>query len=169
MFKIDSEKALFEAFRPRDRKHLIAPAGKTFPLVSLDYLAWPDEHGERMFLLFQGAGETVPTGITFHKDHQSASYPAPRVCHWCMAYGSSDKIGMLSAFVTSKRHVGVFVCLDLGCGARVEDDANRRGKSARDAMHALVEKMARFSREALGIKQTNRNAPMPQQDASAAD
>lgn len=168
MFKIDSEQALFDAFRPRDRKHLCVPVGKQLPMVTLDYLAWADEHRERMFLLFKAAGEQQPTGITFKRDHQSASSTAPRVCSWCLAYGGSDKIGMLTTSVNSRRHVGVFVCLDLECGVRVEEDANLRGKSARDAMKALVEKMARFAREGLGIKQDNRNAPTAQ-DASAAD
>lgn len=160
MFRLEHEDDLLEAFRPRDRKHVELPPGRRYPFTCLDYFAWASEHGERIFLLFKAPSEQLVTGITFRRDNASSSDPTPRVCHWCLAFGSARTIGMLSADVNSKRKVGVYVCLDLGCRERVEEDANRRGKPVREAVAVLLEKMAKFSREALGITQQNRNVSL---------
>lgn len=161
MFKLATEAELLKAFRPRDRKHVQAPPDRSFPIVCLDYLTWPSEHGERVFLAFKTRAQRHVTGIAFWREKGTIANAAPRTCNWCNAWGSANSIGILTADVNSRRSVGVFVCLDLLCGARVEEDANRRGKSALDAKAALLEKMNRFASEALGITQDNRNAAAP--------
>ena len=50
MFKLDSETALLDTFRPRDRKKVELPAGLTFPLMATDYYAWPHPSGGRVYL-----------------------------------------------------------------------------------------------------------------------
>jgi hypothetical protein len=47
--------------------------------------------------------------------------------------------------------VGVHVCTDLGCQQRLEDEADRSGRSAVPAMAALLARMGRFAREGLQI------------------
>ncbi|MBX5481366.1 MAG: FBP domain-containing protein [Myxococcaceae bacterium] len=155
MFRIASEKELFDAFRPRDRAVVEVPKGFTFPLVVRDYLGWRDASGSRVFLLFTAPGEKVPTGVAFRRDHASTGEPA-HLCEWCHTIGTSDVVGLLTTDVNSKKRVGISLCLDLGCGARLEDAADRAGRNGRAAVRALLGRMAKFTRGALGVTEANR-------------
>jgi hypothetical protein len=73
------------------------------------------------------------------------------MCDWCHAYGSSDEIGLLTAEASSKRRVGVHLCLDLRCGEKLETAANLAGRNPRVLAGRLVERMVRFAQEGLGI------------------
>lgn len=155
MFRLSSEKELLEAFRPKDRAVVEVPKGLTFPLVVRDYLGWRDPSGARAFLLFTAPGEKIPTGVAFRRDHTSSGEPT-HMCEWCHQLGASDTIGLLTTDVTSKKRVGVSLCLDLGCGPRLEDAADRSGRNGREAQKALLARMAKFTREALGVTAHNR-------------
>jgi hypothetical protein len=68
-----------------------------------------------------------------------------------MAHGSAAEIGLLTTDVDAKRRVGVNLCLDLRCSERLESRTNLAGGSALDENKKLIERMARFAQEALGI------------------
>lgn len=152
MFRIETERELLNAFRSRDRKHVELPKGTKLPLFVRDYLAWVDPYGVRVFLVFTAPGSTKPTGIAFRRDQQGDKNLAPAVCDWCRSPGTSDQVGLLTTDVDSKRRVGVGLCLDLRCGERLEAATNRAGGSLLDENKRLIERMARFANEALGIK-----------------
>jgi hypothetical protein len=61
-------------------------------------------------------------------------------------------VGLLSTAVSSKRRVGVHLCLDLRCKEKIEDAADRSGRHPREALEQLQQKMYRFAHEALGIE-----------------
>ncbi len=151
MFRIETEKEFLNAFRSRDRKHVEPPKGTRFPLFVRDYLAWVDPYGVRVFLVFTAPGATRPTGIAFRRDQQGDKMLAVRVCDWCRASGSADQIGLLTTDVDSKRRVGVNLCLDLRCNERLESATNLAGKSVVDESKRMIERMARFAHEVLGI------------------
>ncbi|HEX8434527.1 FBP domain-containing protein [Archangium sp.] len=152
MFRIETEKELLSAFRSRDRKFVELPKGTRVPLFIRDYLAWVDPYGVRVFLVFTAPGAQRPTGIAFRRDQQGDKTSATGVCDWCRAAGASDQIGLLTTDVDSKRRVGVNVCLDLRCGEKLEAAANLSGRSVLDDNRQLIERMARFASEALGIE-----------------
>ncbi len=152
MFRIETEKELLGAFRSRDRKHVELPKGTKLPLFVRDYLAWVDPYGVRAFLVFTAPGSNRPTGIVFRRDQQGDRTLAIGVCEWCRASGSSDQIGLLTTDVDSKRRVGVNVCLDLRCNEKLEAAMNMAGRSAVDETRQLIERMARFAHEGLGIE-----------------
>lgn len=152
MFRIETEKELLNAFRSRDRKHVELPKGTKFPLFIRDYLAWVDPYGVRVFLVFTAPGGKRPTGIAFRRDQQGDKNVAPHVCDWCRSGGTSDQIGLLTTDVDSKRRVGVNLCLDLRCNERLETTANLAGRSVMDETKRLMERMARFGSEALGME-----------------
>jgi hypothetical protein len=151
MFRIESEKEFLNAFRSRDRKVVEPPKGTRFPLFVRDYLAWVDPYGVRVFLVFQAPGNPRPIGIAFRRDQQGDKALVSRLCEWCHASGSADQIGLLTTDLDSKRRVGVNLCLDLRCGEKLESAANLAGKSAVDDSKRLIEKMARFASEGLGL------------------
>lgn len=151
MFRIETEKELLRAFRSRDRKHVELPKGTRFPLFVRDYFAWSDPYGVRVFLVFTPPGSTQPLGIAFRKDQQGDKNVMPHVCDWCRNHGTSDQVGLLTTDVDSKRRVGVNLCLDLRCNERLEDVANMAGRNVLDEAQHVIERMARFAHEALGM------------------
>ncbi|WP_257460244.1 FBP domain-containing protein [Archangium lipolyticum] len=152
MFRIETEKELLNAFRSRDRKHVELPKGTRLPLFVRDYLAWVDPYGVRVFLVFTAPGSKRPTGITFRRDQQGDKALALRVCDWCRSSGSADQIGLLTTDVDAKRRVGVNLCLDLRCNEKLEATTNMAGGSVLDENKQLIERMARFASEALGME-----------------
>jgi hypothetical protein len=52
----------------------------------------------------------------------------------------------------SRRRVGVLVCRDLGCAARLDEAADLAGTSAVEPKRRQLERMRRFAREGLGIE-----------------
>jgi len=149
MFQLTSEQMLIRTFRPRDRAGLELPAGLGFPLFVRNYLAWREPSGASVRLVFSLPGG-APTGILFRRAHGGEARAA-QMCEWCHCPGSSDEIGLLTADVSSRRRAGILACLDLRCQEKLEDAVSRDGRSALDAQRALVERIGKFAREALGI------------------
>jgi hypothetical protein len=58
---------------------------------------------------------------------------------------------MLTAKVNAKKLAGVHVCYDLSCRAKLEEEANRLGKSAKPAMDRVVARMGKFASDVLKI------------------
>ncbi|XXF76794.1 FBP domain-containing protein [Myxococcaceae bacterium GXIMD 01537] len=151
MFRLETDRDLIKSFRPRDQRAIEMPKGIKFPMFVRDYLAWRESSGARMYLVFGAPGTHKPIGIIFRKDSE-AGPPVAALCDWCHTYGSSNEVGLLTTAVSSKRRVGVHLCLDLRCKEKLEDAANRTGHHPREGLERLHERMFRFAHEALGIK-----------------
>lgn len=151
MFRIDTDKDFLQAFRPRDRKHVEIPPELKFPLVVLDCLTWTDGPNGRSFVVFNAPGDKQPTGVAFRRDQSGGGANGARLCEWCHTYGAPDTVGLLTTDLNSKKRVGISLCLDLACAKRVEEVADRSGRNARVMMKTVLERMARFTREALKI------------------
>ncbi len=149
MFKLDSEAAVLKAFRPKDRASVEMSPDVKLPALVRHYLAWAHPAGGRVFLVFS-VPKGVPTGIVF--DTNGGSGPSvPSMCDWCHHNGAGTEVGLLTAQLNSHKRLGVHVCVDLSCQQKIEDEANRTGKSAVEALEKLVARMARFASEALKI------------------
>ena len=152
MFKLESEKALMDAFRTKDRQHVELTRELQLPMFVRHYVAWKHPAGGRLFLVFAVPGG-VPTGIVF--DSFKGEGPAvPHMCHWCHTSSLGADVAMLMAKVSGKKTIGVQVCADLSCAQKLEDEADRAGRSVLPAMTALVARMGRFANEGLGIDLT---------------
>jgi hypothetical protein len=149
MFKLDSNDALLEAFRPKDRKTVELPTHVQMPLFVRNYLAWTHPAGGRVYLVFSTPGG-VPTGITFDTNGQGVA-TVPAMCDWCHHSGPGNTVGLLTATLNNKKRVGVHVCTDLSCQQKLEDGANRSGVSVLPMMEKLIDRMGRFASEALKI------------------
>jgi hypothetical protein len=149
MFRLDSEEALLETFRPRDRRAVELPRGLAFPLFVRDYLAWTHPAGGRVCLVF-AMPSGVPTGIVFDSNGGTDA-SLPQMCEWCHCSGMDSRVGLLAARLNSKKRVGVYVCSDLSCKQKLEDEADRSGRSVLPAMEKLIDRMGRFSTDALKI------------------
>lgn len=156
MFLIQTEKDLLQAFRPRDREKVELPEGIKFPLFVRDYLSWVDPAGVRVFLMFPLPGSKRPVGIAFRRDSPGGG-AVSHMCDWCHSYGSSNEIGLLTTDSSSKRRVGVNLCLDLRCKEKLEAAADLAGRDPREPIQALMERMVTFAREALRIESVPEN------------
>lgn len=152
MFRLETDRALIEAFRPRDRRVIEMPENVMFPLFVRDYLAWTETSGARVYLVFAAPGSRKPIGIIFRRDSQDSGVGTSRICEWCHSYGSSNEVGLLTTDVNSKRRVGVHLCVDLRCKEKLEDAADRAGRHPIEILKQLQERMFRFAHEALGIE-----------------
>ena len=148
MFKVDSEDALLEAFRPRDRKQVELAREVKAPMFVRHYLSWVHPAGGRAFLVFAVPGG-LTTGIVF--DTNGGGPSVPHMCEWCRSPGLGSTVGMLTARVSGTRVVGLQLCSDLSCQRKLEDEADRAGRSVLPAMAALIEHMGRFAQQGLGI------------------
>ncbi len=148
MFKLDDEKALLESFRTRDRKHVELPADLKFPIILRDYVAWAHPSGGRLYLVFAPA-EGHPTGVVF--DTNGGGGQVPQLCAWCHSSAGAGGVAMLTATASNKKRVGVWVCGDLSCKAKVEEACNLAGRPLHDALATLVARMSQFAAEALRI------------------
>lgn len=151
MFLLEDDRALINAFRPRDRRLIEMPADVSFPFFVRDYLAWTETSGARVYLIFAEPGSRRPIGIIFRRD-TSGGAPIAQMCDWCHSYGSSNEVGLLTTDASNKRRVGVHLCLDLRCKDKLEDAANRSGHHPLPVLERLQERMFRFAHEALGIE-----------------
>ena len=152
MFRLETDRALITSFRSRDRRAIEMPAGITFPLFVRDYLAWTETSGARVYLVFAAPGSRKPIGIIFRRDAQDGGARTSHMCEWCHSYGSSYEVGLLTTDASSKRRVGVSLCVDLRCKEKLEDAADRSGRHPLKALEQLQERMFRFAHEALGIE-----------------
>jgi hypothetical protein len=149
MFRLESEEALLKAFRPKDRRLVQLLPKVAFPLFVRDYLAWTHPAGGRVFLIFS-VPTGVPTGIAF-ETHGGTGPLVPHMCDWCHSGGMGTQIGLLTAQVNAKKRAGAHICCDLSCKQKLEDEANRSGRSVLPAIEKLIAKMGRFASEALNI------------------
>jgi len=148
MFQLTSEEMLIQTFRPRDRAGMEIPSDLKFPLFVRDYVAWREPSGAGVRLVFGPPGG-APTGIFFRRAHGEPN--TAQMCEWCHSGGGADQIGLMTADVNSRKRAGITICLDLRCQEKIEDAANRAGRSALDAKRAMMERIAKFAHEALGI------------------
>ncbi len=151
MFRFETDRALIESFRPRDRRVIEMPDGITFPFFVRDYLAWTETSGARVYLIFTAPGSRKPIGLIFRRDSMGGE-PTSSMCEWCHSSGSSHEVGLLTTDVNNKRRVGVTLCLDLRCKEKLEDAADRAGRHPREVLEQLNARMFRFAHEALGIE-----------------
>ena len=150
MFRLESDRALVQSFRPYDRRVIEMPAGITFPLFVRNYLVWTETSGARVYLVFGIPGSHEPLGIIFRRD-QSGGDLITQMCEWCHTSGPSSQVGLLTVDVSNKRRVGVSLCLDLRCKDRLEDIANRSGRQPLEFLASLQQRMYRFAHEVLGV------------------
>ena len=150
MFRLETDRALVEAFRPLDRRVIEMPSDLTFPLFVRDYLAWTETSGARVYLVFGAPGSHRPIGIIFRRGPSSGAN-ASLMCDWCHTTAPASEVGLLTVDVSSHRRVGVSLCLDLRCKERLEDAADRSGRHPLELLEPMRARMFRFAREGLGI------------------
>lgn len=158
MFDISSEEELLSFFRDRDQKRVILSRDLEFPMRVQYYFTWTESSGVYRYLLFKKPGWETPMGLVFRQGSNTSPEGATGgICDWCHTYGSSNQIGLLTTAVTSKRTVGMMLCLDLSCGEKIENAPSQSGKSPEARIVETCERIGSFFdetiRPAVGVKE----------------
>lgn len=143
VFSISSGSDLIQAFRPRDQKKLILPEQLPFPLRIRSYFTWREPSGVYTYLIFKMPNWDVAKGMVFKRAHASGE-PTGGLCNWCHAYGSSEDIGMLSVAVNSNVSISYFLCQDLRCIERIEENCALAGKNPEKYISELYNRMGKL-------------------------
>jgi len=151
MLLIRSAQELMEAFRPRDLRIFELPDADAYPLLVRDYRAWEESGGARVYLVYEDPETGAARGVVFRRSESSLHGRLGHMCDWCHSTGSADEIGLLTAEESARRKVGVLVCSDLRCRERVEEAGDRAGRDVAASRRQLLERIARFANEALGM------------------
>ena len=154
VFTLASDADLLRAFRPKDRAGLELDPALRFPLEVRDYLAWRHPAGGRVYLVFTAPGG-VPTGIAFDANHSGEH--AVMMCDWCHSFASGTHVGLLTATLNGTKRIGVHLCSDLSCKAKLEEQANLAGRPVEPLVAAVVSRMGRFASEGLHIDLSGAN------------
>lgn len=147
---IHSAQELLEAFRPLDLRLFELPDERAYPLPVPGYAAWVEHGGARVYLVFEEPRTGELRGIIFQRG--SGGPGVAQMCDFCFSVGTQDEVGLLVAVASRRRKVGVHACRDLRCGDRLDEAADRSGRDTSADRRRLVERFARFGREALGME-----------------
>jgi hypothetical protein len=112
MSQIADDIGLARCFREIDRAEVEPPEHARFPLEIDRYFAWTS--GPRAFLLFRAAAAEPLRGIVFHRNTSSVP-DLVTMCEWCHAVRGHGRVKLLSARSDARRHIGLYLCSDLGC------------------------------------------------------
>jgi len=151
MLLIRNAHELMEAFRPRDLRIFELPDEDAYPLLVRDYRSWVESGGNRVYLVYEDPATGKARGVVFRRSDAGLSAAMGHMCDWCHSTGTADEIGLLTADESARRRVGIVVCRDLRCRERVTEAADRAGRDATEARRRVLERIARFAGEALGI------------------
>jgi hypothetical protein len=108
---LTNEAELAQCFRSIDRAEVEAPS-EGFPVQVAPVRTW--SAGPRTYLLFVDRPGTRPRGVVFRRSTE----PVPGVaamCEWCHAVLDQGGVKLLTAAVSERRSVGVYLCAGLEC------------------------------------------------------
>ena len=154
MLLIRNPHELLAAFRPLDLRLFEMPDETSYPIFVRDYRAWIETGGARVYVVFEDPGSGRPVGIVFRRATTGGAAIVNRMCDWCHYVGSADEVGMLVAEYSTRRKLGVMLCRDLRCRERVEEAGDLAGRDTAEARRRVLERIARFAREGLGLTGT---------------
>lgn len=154
MLLIRSASELLDAFRPLDLRIFELPDEATFPLLVRGYRAWEETGGAKVYLVYEDPGTGRARGVVFRRNESVARAAVSQMCDWCHTIGSAYDIALLTADESARRRVGIHVCRDLRCRERIEEAGDLAGRDTAAAKKRLLERIARFAREALNIGAT---------------
>ncbi|MBC7742516.1 MAG: FBP domain-containing protein [Bdellovibrionaceae bacterium] len=151
-FSIASEKDLIDAFRLRDQKKLLLPAGLMFPLRIRSYFTWSEPSGVYTYLVYKNPNWDLPRAVAFKRFDRTGESTG-RLCGWCHAYGSSDEVGMLSVAMNSNTSATYILCQNLRCIEKIEEAAALSGKHPEKWIDQLYQRIGLFFEGILNYKQ----------------
>jgi hypothetical protein len=131
---------LVAAFRRIDRKEVELADEIAFPLRLIRVVTWC--YGTRSYLVFRDPDAGTPKAIVFRRT-PSAGTPVATMCDWCRRMRGRGDVQLLSARVTARRTIGVYVCGDLSC-FRIEGPTNSQYEPPDSAVHRVERALERM-------------------------
>lgn len=143
-FTLRSDADLLATFRERDQKSVVLPKVSFYPVAVEHYYAWTEPSGVYTYLVYKQADWEIPLGLVFHRNGKGSALSPAGMCDWCHSYGASDEIGLMSVEISPRSSGGTWLCLDLDCLQKIEEQSGSNGKSSEKRMQKLFQKIGEF-------------------------
>jgi hypothetical protein len=147
-FTLRSHADLIDTFRPEDQKSVVIPKGTPYPVSVEHYFAWTEPSGVYTYLVFKRQDWETPRGLMFQRNGSGSSSSPAGMCDWCHTSGPSDEVGLLTTTMTPHTTGGTWLCLDLSCLQRIEEQSGLAGKSPDKKIQKLMKKIGDFYQRA---------------------
>lgn len=143
-FRVNSEEELMSAFADKDQDRVLLPPGQTYPIDAQHYLAWRESSGNYVYMVFKRPKWKKPMGLVFKRPTSPSDITGARHCDWCLNYGTSDQVAILGLKLNSRQSIGLMLCSDLKCAARLETISELSGKSFERLIGQLYERIGKL-------------------------
>ena len=143
-FTLRSDDDLLATFRTKDQRAVVLPKRGPYPVSVEHYFAWTEPSGVYTYLVFKRSDWEIPRGLVFQRNGKGNYHSPAGMCHWCHSTGPSDEIALLSTQIDSHTVGGAWLCLDLSCLLRIEEQAGLAGRPADRRIQKLMHKIGEF-------------------------
>ena len=143
-FTLRSDADLLATFRKFDQHSVVFPRYSLYPLLIEDYYAWTEPSGAYTYLVYKQSGWELPLGLVFQRNGSGSALSPAGMCDWCHSYGPSSEIGLMSADITPRQSGGTWLCKDLDCLQKIEEQTGLAPKAMQKHKEKLFEKMGKF-------------------------
>ncbi len=143
-FTLRSDEDLLATFRERDQKSVVLPRYSPYPFLIEDYYAWTEPSGVYTYLVYKQGDWETPRGLVFQRNASGSGNSPAGMCEWCHSYGAANEIGLMSTEISPRLSGGTWLCLDLDCLQKIEEQTNLAGKDASKRKQKLFQKMGEF-------------------------
>lgn len=143
-FTLRSDADLIATFKKQDQGNVVLPKRTRYPLAIEYYHAWTEPSGVYTYLTFKKSNWEIPRSIVFSRNGAGHASSPAGMCDWCHTSGASDEIGLLTTTLTPHSSGGTWLCLDLTCLLKIEEQTGLAGKSAEKRIDTLMKKIGNF-------------------------
>lgn len=143
-FEIESETDLLNAFSEKDQNRVLLPHGNFYPIRTQHYLAWRENSGNYVYIVFKKPRWKRPMGLVFKRPTSTGDQVGARHCDWCLSYGGADQVSILGLQLNSRQSLGLMLCSDLGCAGRLETISDLSGKNFEKLIGQLYERIGKL-------------------------
>ena len=143
-FTLRSDADLLATFRSNEQKNVVLPRYSPYPFLVERYHAWTDPSGVYTYLVFKRADWETPLGLVFQKNKSGSHNTPAGMCEWCHTPGAADEIGLMTTSINAHSTGGTWLCLDLTCMQKIEEQTGEFGKNGEKRIQNLLKRMGEF-------------------------
>ena len=143
-FTLRSDADLAATFRERDQKSLVLPKFSPYPFSVEHYYSWTEPSGVYTYLVYKQSDWELPLGLVFQRNGKGSTLSPAGMCDWCHSCGPSDEIGLMSVEITAHLSGGTWLCLDLACLQKIEEQTGANANTRNKRVANLFQKMGIF-------------------------
>lgn len=143
-FTLRSNADLLATFKERDQKHVVFPKFSPYPFLTEHYYTWTEPSQVYTYLVYKQSNWETPLGIVFQRNGSGHTISPSGMCDWCHSQGPSNEIGLMSTEITARLSGGTWLCLELDCLQKIEEQTSVSGRHFEKRRQNLFRKIGEF-------------------------